>query len=145
MPPINNFICNICKTNFHTGWGGYEYVESPNGERICCPHPGEDHTIADVLQIDYKDVSQVRWGEPLWWWSRRRRQINQLVQNKTGFNSFCICLNCKKTGYLNVLRDKLQCPDCQSSKVMTILDLVGKKCPLCAEGIIEEIVTGMEC
>lgn len=145
MPPINNYVCNVCKINFHTGWGGYEYVESPDGERIPCPHPGENSTIAEVLNIDYEDVSQVRYKEPRWWWSRRRRKIKQLIQDKTGFHSFCVCLNCKKSSYHNVRKDKLQCPGCQSSEVVTILDLVGQKCPLCAEGFIEEIVTGLEC
>lgn len=149
MPPINHYACNVCKVNFHTGWGGYQYVESPDGERIPCPHPAEDYTIAEVLNIDYEDVSQVRWEKPSWWWTGKRRKhykaIKQLLQNKTGFNSCCVCLNCAKTGYLNVLKDKLQCPDCQSLEVITILDMVGKKCPSCAEGIIEEIKTGIEC
>jgi hypothetical protein len=35
------------------GWGGYQYVENEDGERVCCPHPLESNTICEVFGFLY--------------------------------------------------------------------------------------------
>jgi predicted RNA-binding Zn-ribbon protein involved in translation (DUF1610 family) len=39
-------------------------------------------------------------------------------------------------------KDKRQCPSCKSVNVETELEMVGKPCPECEEGVIEETWTG---
>jgi hypothetical protein len=36
-------------------------------------------------------------------------------------------------------RDKRKCPHCNSPKVKTVFELIGKTCPKCNEGMIQEI------
>lgn len=153
MPPISIFLCKFCKTYFHIGWGGYQYVISDAGKSIPCPHPVEEDKISKVLHIDIEEMYQVqedhyKWQKPAWWWSKKRRkryeQVKQLLKDRTGFNSFCICLSCKKGIALDMHKEKRQCPACGSSSVKTILELVGRTCPLCRAGRIQEIETGAE-
>jgi predicted RNA-binding Zn-ribbon protein involved in translation (DUF1610 family) len=141
VPEINEYKCNKCGFELPEGWGYYFYVENDKGGRIGCCHPGEISYVEKVL------------GEypPL-----------ELIQERTGFNSLCVCLDCLYqfeadlggfSGYWcpymidKVYRpkqgkDKRECPKCKSKRVKTELEMVGEPCPKCKEGIIEEIFTG---
>lgn len=161
MPPINIYKCNSCNFVLHEGWGGYQYVEDEDDQRIICPHPGENKAIAKILKFENKD----RFQKPKWWWSSKRRtryeSIKNLVANKTGFNSICICLECKQFCNLDIgnaetaknswrnhygainKKDKRVCPACNSKEIKTIFELIGDICPICCGGKIIEIETGM--
>ena len=39
-------------------------------------------------------------------------------------------------------KDERECPKCGSNNVKTAFELIGKPCPKCKEGTIEEIETG---
>jgi hypothetical protein len=166
MPPINIYACKTCRIKFHVGWGGYRYVETNDGQRKECAHPIEDAEIAKTLGLTYDEVCEIRWKKPAWWWSNKRRkryeEIAQLIEERTGYNSLCICLNCKKPAYLDLgdaetakaswryhygavkHKDKRQCPDCGDLEIMSLFEMLGKPCPLCGRGRVEEIVTGRE-
>jgi hypothetical protein len=173
MPLINLYVCKVCRTQFELGWGGYFYVEGPERERVICPHPGEDYTVAEVLGLDEGEMTELRelkWEKrkkPAWWWSgKRTKRFNEVTERlnelRTGYNSLCICLKCKKPVYLDIgdaeeaeksvrysygavtRKDRRLCPICGSSEVRTMFELVGKPCPLCGEGRIEEVETGAE-
>ena len=146
MPDINKYKCSKCKFKLPEGWGYDFYVENDNGERIRCGHPSERMHVHEVL------------GE--------RASIPEVVRERTGFNSHCICLDClhqfradlgsiKKyywSPYERYLenhlprpkqtKDKRECPECKSKNVKMELEMVGEPCPKCKEGIIEEIYTG---
>lgn len=113
------------------------YVEDDEGNRIVCPHPVEYHTVTEVL------------GE---------NPSEELVRERTGFNSYCICLDCLHKFMADLgdersvwrhyygterEKDKRECPQCSSSKVRTVFELIGEKCPKCKTGTIEEIDTGI--
>jgi rubredoxin len=114
------------------------YVENAQGKRITCPHPEEKETILRVLG---EDAPQ------------------ELIEERTGFNSYCICLDCfhqfvadlgegeddvlQSSNQFKRPKDKRECPRCQSTNVKTILELVGHTCPKCGIGTIEEIDTGI--
>ncbi len=40
-------------------------------------------------------------------------------------------------------KDERKCPKCGSRNVRTVFEMIGKPCPRCKEGIIEEIETGI--
>lgn len=118
MPPINVYHCEHCNEVLHEGWGGYQYVENERGQRICCPHPGEEYTICEVLCIAHDDYRQAfplcapaAPPGPSWWWSMSKKDaylrdiklreekilsVRTLVESRTGYNSECICRKCMK-------------------------------------------------
>jgi hypothetical protein len=139
MPAIYKFKCNKCSLTLPTGWGYCFYVENDKGKRIDCLHPSEDKGAEQVL------------GE---------KPSLELVLERTGFNSFCICLDCLYQfkadlgvfeGYWTPYgaglyeskqqKDKRECPKCKSKNVKTELEIVGNTCPKCKEGTIEQIWT----
>lgn len=139
MPPINKYNCNKCGYSLHGGWGGYMYVTDDSGKRIVCPHPAEKSTVYSIL------------GE---------NASREVIEERTGFNSYCVCLNCLNQFELDIgdyeiakswryyygairRRDERKCPHCKSSEVRTVFELIGEPCPKCKEGIIEEFETGI--
>ncbi len=118
------------------------YVEDDSGKRIVCPHPGEMRTVAKVL------------GE---------NANRELIEARTGFNSYCVCLDCLKQFELDIgddeqsksswryfylyratkRKDERRCPYCNSQNVKTVFELIGSPCPKCKKGVIEEIKTGI--
>lgn len=144
MPKINEYKCNKCGFTLEKGWGYRFYVENDKGKRIDCYHPMEGYHVAEVLG---------------------KHPSLKLIRERTGFNSFCICLDCLHQFRADLgcfetywspyelyleshlprpkqAKDKRQCPNCRSKKVKTELELVGETCPKCKEGVIEEVWTG---
>jgi len=144
MPLVNEYKCNKCGLTLQRGWGYHFYVEDDRGDRIDCHHPQERRYVEQVLGK----------SPPL-----------ESVHKRTGFNSFCVCLDCLHQFkadlgvperywspyelYLEQYmprpkqgKDERKCPKCKSKNVKTELDLVGKACPKCKKGVIEEIPTG---
>lgn len=76
------------------------YVEDDEGNRITCPHPDEIGTVLSVLGRDAP---------------------SELIRERTGSNSYCLCLDCLKkfeadvaTSILRNFRkgkDKRECPE----------------------------------
>jgi hypothetical protein len=112
----------MCEFHFPSGWGGYTYVTDLNGNRIICPHPLEDERIRKVL------------GEEASW---------ELIQERTGFNSDCVCLECLTQFNLDLDRDPRICIKCRSGNVRTLNELIDQQCPKCKKGMIREIDTGI--
>jgi len=140
MPRVNEYKCSKCDLRLPRGFGYCLYVEDDNGARIRAWHPVERRIVQEVL------------GE--------RWSILEVVRARTGFNSPCICLDCLhqfeadlgERGHsplrLNLerdlprpIRDKRQCPSCNSKNVRTELEMVGQQRPECEEGMIEEVWT----
>lgn len=143
MPKLSMYECDSCKGLFHHGWGGHDYVIAENGERIVCPHPQEYQTIKKVLDLDNEE----KFPKPKFWWSKKkktalRESIDKFVKERTGFHSFCVCLDCKTGNDLDLKKDKRICPMCNSANIKSILELVGDVCPVCGNGNIIERDTG---
>ena len=134
--PIYEYKCNKCGLKLPGGWGTYMYVTDGKGKRVECRHPSEQYVVMEVL------------GE---------NPSAELVYQRTGFNSHCVCLEClhqfdadfgesywTSKGFPDnrPVKDKRECPKCKSALVKTELELVGEACPKCKEGIIEKTWTG---
>ena len=143
MPGIYKYKCSKCKFKLPEGWGYGFYVEDDKGNRVVCRHPSEMSYVREVL------------GE--------RASSLEIVRDRTGFNSNCVCLDCLhqfkadvgEFGWnpfehyhpefnfrLKPKKDKRECPECKSKNVKTELEMVGETCPKCKEGVIEEIRIG---
>jgi ribosomal protein S27AE len=120
--------------------------------RVECPHPREFAHAMDIL------------GRVL-----GRETPRDLFNSRTGFNSYVICLDClhqfeadfrdekvnewrfsyERPSFKEAFRGKItmkderKCPKCGSRNVRTVFEMIGKKCPKCKEGTIEEIETGL--
>lgn len=142
MPGIFKYKCSNCSFALQTGWGYYFYVENDKGERIPCYHPAERWCVAEVLG---------------------KKASLKLIRERTGFNSFCLCLDCLhqfkadlgEVGWspyessfrghiarIKQEKDKRECPSCYSKNVKTELEMVGENCPKCKTGVIKEKWTG---
>ncbi len=122
MPAINDFRCDRCEFSLPSGWGGDMYVTDEAGKRVVCPHPCEYAVVSEVLGAD---------APP------------ELVEQRTGFNSDGVCLDCLAQFSIDLDRDARACQKCKSARIATVQELVGKPCPKCKAGTIREIETGM--
>jgi len=98
------------------------YVTDDTGQRIGCQHPGEMWTVNKVL------------GE---------NAPRELIKGRTGFNSYCVCLDCLSKTELDIKKDERRCPNFKSINVKTIREMVGRPCPKCGRGTVVEIDTGV--
>jgi hypothetical protein len=115
--------------------------------RIPCPHPNEKEYAIEILGVPPE---------------------YPLFKQRTGFNSYAICLDClyqfeadfrdEKVnewrlwyGYPTFkeafrgkpqMKDERRCPRCGSANVKTVFELIGQPCPRCKVGVIREIETG---
>ena len=106
--------CDGCNTPI-------EEITTDGYKRITCPHPGEYYIVTSVLGSDPSD---------------------ELVDQRTGFNSYCVCLSCLSQFELDLERDDRKCPECMSTEVKSEQELVDEPCPNCSEGTFVEIDTG---
>jgi predicted Zn-ribbon and HTH transcriptional regulator len=132
MPAISDFICNKCRFALPSGWGGYTYVQDDKGKRKVCPHPAEVVTIAEVLGLKENEI-----------FPPRTEEIRNLLKERTGFLSTCVCLDCLEKFGLDLAKDERRCPSCKSDNVKATVKLVNQRCPRCKVGFIEEIDTGL--
>lgn len=129
---MNRYQCSNCDFTLPSGSGGYLYVEDPSGARINY----ENNSNKSLRTI----ISEI-------WGFSDYNNWKELVRIHTGFNSYCVCLDCfnifeadispNADGYS---KDKKICPLCASDNVKTELELVGKQCPSCKEGSIEKVI-----
>jgi hypothetical protein len=99
------------------------YVTDQTGKRIKCPHPHEFWTVAEVLRAE-------------------ATRTEELIEQRTGFNSYCLCLDCLANLEIDLERDARVCPSCKSTHIASLREMVGGTCPKCKEGTIQEIETG---
>lgn len=123
MPPISKFYCDNTDCSFEgpEGWGYYMYAIADDGERVVCPHPGELQQAREVIGYDASDAE---------------------VDERTGFNYHCVCVDCAALFDLDPRRDPVECPECSSRAVTGMLELVDSPCPACGEGMFVEEDTG---
>jgi hypothetical protein len=142
------------------------YVVDDNGQRLVCPHPGEYHTVIKVLGVETLLAKREERYSNFIRWLRRLLGLSSgsnlfrsmimargdendplydLIHQRTGFNSYCLCLDCLQQFKLDIEKDNRICPVCASNRVKTEEELVGSECPKCGKGDIEKLFTGVQC
>jgi ribosomal protein S27AE len=89
------------------------YAEADDGERITCPHPGERGKAREVIGEDATEAE---------------------LDRRTGFNYHCVCIDCVEQFDCDPQRDRLRCPNCRSTAIELLVELVGRRCPQCGDG-----------
>jgi predicted RNA-binding Zn-ribbon protein involved in translation (DUF1610 family) len=172
MPIVNKYKCNKCDFSMPGGWGGYQYVESKEGKRIECIHPVEEETIEEVLgeekdnlelrkkrvgfnsyclclqclqqfEADLRDEFSNSWR--FHYNSPSGHIILNSIKKLVSINEMCIPNHVWKKMTKEWAKDERKCPSCGSNNIKTELELVGESCPMCREGLIEEIPTCIQC
>jgi len=87
------------------------YVENDRGERITCRHPAENYDIKEVIGVSCGEIGLSEYDnfhsvKPRWWWSKKRRFILNLIRERTGYNTYCICLDCLNKDALDLGDEK---------------------------------------
>ncbi len=137
MSTITGYRCTRCDLFFPNGQGGHMYVLDDAGNRVVCPHPGEEARVAHVLGVKERTL-RCPFGAEASRGSKRHNSVEvfRLALSRTGFVSDCICRECLARFGLDLRKDERRCPECSSPEVVAVADLVGRACPKCREGTI---------
>lgn len=133
------------------------YVIDAAGRRTICCHPCEGQTVWDVLKPELHWLQRNLHDSPfslfdLYDIHRELsplhrflgfRDFQALVRERTGVYRNHYCSNCHKVVQRDPARDSLICPECSSTDIVYVEDLVGRQCPQCAAGTMVEKATGM--
>jgi len=130
MPEHRGYQCPSCGFKLPAGQEGRFYVASDAGERVPCAPYDESGTIARVLGIDEEAISSCSWNP-----ASRRAPVD-LMEERIGYLSPCVCPDCVTAFGLDLKRDPRTCPQCGSSSVKTELEMADEPCPRCGEGRI---------
>ena len=137
--------CNQCSFQIPFGLPEATYITTDSGERVECPHIGENPFIARMLNIGEKDAWNARYHASSLWLRifRRRRHMKaiKLMASRTGKLTPCICDEFHEFD-LDYTNDSHKCPICSSDKVIRVVDLEGMPCPKCQAGRVEKLFTG---
>jgi hypothetical protein len=123
----DRFHCAICGFTLDPSNGGYLYVKNSKGRRI--PLKGrEQEAIAHILldeEFPYRDNSG-NLGKEM-----------DLVEERVGYMSACLCMNCLDQFGLDLRKDTIECPGCKSDHVKTFLEITSKPCPKCQSKTVQ--------
>lgn len=130
MPETKGYQCGSCGFELPAGQEGHFYVANDAGERVPCAPHDESGTIARVLGIDEEIISSCSWNP-----ASRQAPVD-LMEERIGYISPCICPDCMAAFGLDLKRDPRTCPICRKDRVKTELEMVDGPCPICREGTI---------
>lgn len=140
MPEIFEVKCSQCDFTLQKGWGGVMYVKDDEGKKVICRHPVESYAIARTLKTSEHDAHAWLMGAL----NKIPEETKKLIEERTGFDSDCLCLDCLSQFRIDVKKEEKKCPQCSSLNVKTQEEMVSQSCPKCKEGIIQAIDTGRE-
>lgn len=130
MTGSKEYECTLCGLKLPGGREGHFYVANDTGERVPCARRDESGTIARVLGIDEEVITSCAWNPA-------SRQVPvDLMEERIGYISPCVCLNCLASFGLDLKRDARRCPACGHDVIKTEVEIVDEPCPRCGEGRI---------
>ncbi len=130
MVQKSGYECKECGFTVPAEPDDHFYVTNDCGERIPCEAHREHEVIAQVLGIGEEALCACSWN-PL-----ARDVPVDLLEERIGYESQCICFHCFAVFGLDLRRDMRICPSCGSQEVKTRLETEGLPCPRCKEGRI---------
>jgi DNA-directed RNA polymerase subunit RPC12/RpoP len=119
MPEITYYRCEKCGLKVYEGTG-VNYVLQ-DGERVWCPHPGEDGQCYAMTGMTLGAAMR---------------------QGIAGFLTDCRCMDCGEKADLDLERDEKKCPKCSSTRIASFWDCHTGQCPRCGAPGMNEHSTG---
>ncbi len=121
------------------------YVKDDEDKKVICRHPVESYAIAKTLKISEHDARAWLMGA----YNKIPERIIpeetiKLINERTGFDSDCLCSDCLSQFRIDVKKEEKKCPRCSSLNVKTQEEMINQPCPKCKEGRIQAIDTGRE-
>lgn len=124
--------CKKCGLLLPCPTWGFFYVIDNDGNKLVLERELESTIIADALGLNEDDITE-RGLSP-----ERSEASVQLMQERVGYKSFCICRMCLAQSSFDKTRDIVKCPSCGSHDVKTLIQLIGTTCPNCGKGTMYE-------
>ena len=128
---LNGFRCTICGFTLDESNGGYLYVKNDNGVKVPLKDRHEQEAIARILLNE--EFSLCPDDENL------SQETIDILEERVGYMSACLCMNCLDQFGLDLRKDEIECPRCQSDRVETFLAMLYKPCPRCQSGQLDHI------
>ena len=131
------------------------YISDLNGKRVKCFHPCEGDTIWEVIRPELnwlqKKVTDSPFG--LFEFINIKQKLNllqkllgfkdipKLTNERTGILTNVICFDCCNRFNIDMDRDNLVCPSCQSQNVKSASKIDNEECPKCHSGVLQEYIS----
>jgi predicted Zn-ribbon and HTH transcriptional regulator len=128
---IYGYRCNSCGYILDESNGGYLYLQNDRGDRIPLKDHGEREIIAQMLRMEEEALHDC---EVL---AASQEAMIELMEERVGYLSACVCIDCLGQFGLDLRKDALVCPHCRSEHIRTLLEMTGKRCPKCNTGRME--------
>ena len=128
---VHGFRCPICGFTLDESNGGFLYVRNDTGARVPLKDKKEQEAIAHILLN--KEFSLCTDG------ANHPGETIDILEERVGYMSACLCVNCLHQFGLDLIKDEIECPDCRSGQVRTFLEILYTPCPKCRSGRMETI------
>lgn len=125
------YRCSICGFILDESHGGYLYLRNNNGVRVPLKDKNERETVAQILFDEEETLSTDN--------SDDARKVVDIMDERIGYVSACVCMNCLDQFGLDLRKDTIQCPHCRSDRVRTFLEMTNKRCPKCQSGQLDKV------
>ncbi len=128
---VYGFRCATCGFTLDESNGGYLYLKNDNGVRVPLKDKKELETIARIL---LNEEFSPRSDDSI-----LSQEMIDIMEDRVGYMSACVCINCLNQFGLDLRKDAIECPHCQSGQVKTFLATLSKPCPKCESGCMDKI------
>ena len=130
---VFGYRCHICGFVLDESNGGFLYLTNNNGVRVPLKDKDAREMIAHLLVLE---EGAPEGGDP-----DNCHEFVDIMEERVGYLSACICMNCLDQFGLDLRKDTIECPRCKSDRVRTFLEISNKRCPKCQSGYMDKLNT----
>ena len=127
---VYGYRCSMCGFVLDGSLGGYLYVKNNYGVRVPLKDNNERETVARLLLSEDGLFDTEN--------SHGFHGIIDIMEEKMGYMSACVCMHCLDQFGLDLRKDAIECPHCKSDHVRTFLEMTNKRCPKCQSGYMDK-------
>ncbi len=120
--------CSFCGFILDESTGGFLYLQNNRGERVPLKDPGEREIIAQMIRMEEESLKNC---DAL---AGSQSALIDFMEERVGYLTSCVCIDCLGQFGLDLRKDEIECPNCRSQDVRTLLEMSGKRCPKCKSG-----------
>ena len=124
------YTCGSCGDAIHSWDDGNPYLEYPEGTRTYFYHPDGDRVISEV-------GTKILGRTPEPW------ENNEILEKYAGNAPNHICRECEEISRIDLKKDEIKCAHCNSTALLQMHNLGGKKCLKCDGTFGEGMMTAV--